>query len=46
MFDFRRSTVIWDEITIPMLQMVSIKANELTNIDNTELEVSTFVQKL
>jgi hypothetical protein len=30
-FDFKRNTVIWDEITIPMRQMGSIKANELTN---------------
>jgi hypothetical protein len=44
-FDFKRNTVIWDEITIPMRQMGSIKANELTSIDKPDSEAPTLVQK-
>jgi hypothetical protein len=42
-FDFKRSTVIWDEITIPMRQMGSIKANELTSMDKPDSEAPTLV---
>jgi hypothetical protein len=44
-FDFKRNTVIWDEITIPMRQMGSIEANELISIDKTDSEAPTLVQK-
>jgi hypothetical protein len=37
--DFKRNTVIWDEITIPMRQMGSIKANELTSIDKHDSDL-------
>jgi hypothetical protein len=44
-FDFKRNTVSWDEITIPMRPLGSFNANELTAIDNGESETPKFVQE-
>ena len=44
-FDFKRNTVIWDEITLPMRHMGSITPKELTTVENFNLEAPTFVQK-
>ena len=44
-FDFKRHAVVWDEITIPMRQMGSIKPEELTTIDNSDPDIPKSVQK-
>jgi hypothetical protein len=45
LFDFRRRTVTWDEVTIAMHQMGSIKAEKLTNIESSYPDIPKIVQK-
>jgi hypothetical protein len=45
LFDFKRHTVTWDEITIPMRQLGSIKPEELAPIDSSDPDIPNIVQK-
>jgi hypothetical protein len=44
-FDFKRCAVYWDELSIPMRNKGSITPEELTTVNDTNLEAPILVQK-